>query len=155
MAAYGMDAPPVVLRAHEQVRGELRRVDTKATTLLSAVGVALAGVVALAKSGMPVPALAALWLAALPIFGAVLVLLATIRPRISQYPVSGTWLDATMHGPGVLLDARSYAAEVAAQDVCELGAIAVDKYARVKHAVNLLIVGGAALAVALVLSVFA
>lgn len=149
------DAPPVVLRAHEQVRDELRRTDTKATTLLSVVGVALAGVVALGRAGMPVPALAALWLAALPIFGAVLVLLATIRPHLSQFPTPGTWLDATMHGPGVLLEAGSYAAEVAANDVCLLGQLAVAKHTRVKHAVNLLIVGGAALAVALVLSVLA
>lgn len=150
-----VDAPPVVLRAHGQVREELRRVDTKATTLLSVVGVALAGVVALGKSGMPVPALAALWFAALPIFGAVLVLLATIRPKLSQFPTPGTWLDATLHGPQALLDAGSYAAEYAAHDVWALGQVAVDKHTRVKHAVNLLIVGGAALAVALVLSVLA
>lgn len=155
MDAFGMDAPPVVLRAHEQVRDELRRADTKATTLLSVVGVALAGVVALAKAGMPVPALAALWLSALPIFGAVLVLLATIRPKLSQFPTPGSWLDATLHGPSVLLEAGSYAAEAAAQDVCLLGQLAVDKHTRVKHAVNLLILGAGALAVALVLSVLA
>ncbi|HVV10549.1 Pycsar system effector family protein [Amycolatopsis sp.] len=148
-----VDAPPVVLRAHEQVRDELRRADTKATTLLSVVGVALAGVIALGKAGMPAPALAALWLAALPIFGAVLVLLATIRPKLSQFPTPGSWLDATLHGPGVLLEAGSYAAEVAANDVCLLGHLAVAKHTRVKHAVNLLIVGGTVLAVALVLSV--
>ena len=119
------------------------------------VGVALAGVVALAKAGMPVPALAALWLSALPIFGAVLVLLATIRPKLSQFPTPGSWLDATLHGPSVLLEAGSYAAEAAAQDVCLLGQLAVDKHTSVKHAVNLLIVGAGALAVALVLSVLA
>jgi hypothetical protein len=36
-----------IQRAHEQARDELRRADTKATTLLSLVGAALAGVVAL------------------------------------------------------------------------------------------------------------
>ncbi|NKQ54417.1 hypothetical protein HFP15_16165 [Amycolatopsis sp. K13G38] len=150
-----VDASPLALRAHEQVRDELRRVDTKATTLLSVVGVALAGVVALAKTGMPAAALAALWLAAVPIFGAVLVLLGTIRPKLWQVPTPGTWLHATYAGPAVLLDAGTYAAEVVAEDVCLLGGIAVDKHTRLKHAVNLLIVGGAALAVALVLSVLA
>lgn len=147
-----VDASPLALRAHEQVRDELRRADTKATTLLSVVGVALAGVVALAKSGMPPAALAALWLAALPIFGAVLVLLATIRPKLSQFPTPGTWLHATYAGPATLLDAGSYAAEVVAEDVCLLGGIAVEKHTRIKQAVNLLVVGAAALAVALVLS---
>jgi hypothetical protein len=154
MDAYRMDASPV-LRAHEQVRDELRRADTKAATLLSVVGVALAGVVALGQTGMPIPALAAFWLAALPIFAAVLVLLATIRPRLSQYPSPGTWLHATYAGPAVLLDAGSYAASAVAEDVCSLGEVAVHKYARVRAAVNLLIIGGACLFVALVLSVLA
>jgi hypothetical protein len=85
----------------------------------------------------------------------VVILLAAIRPRLSQYPTPGTWLHATHTGPGVLLEAGSHAAEVLAEDVCLLGQIAVSKYTRVRHAVNLLITGAAVLAVALVLAVLA
>jgi hypothetical protein len=153
MSGYVMDAPPVVLRAHEQVRDEIKRADTKATTLLSLPGLVLAGVVALAKAGLPVPALVFLWLGALPVFWSVLVLLATIRPRLGQYPTPGTWLHATAYGPQALLDAGTYAGRAAAEDVCVLGAIAVDKYRRVQSAINLLIIGAAVLAVALALAV--
>lgn len=155
MGGYGVDAPPVVLRAHDQVRDELKRADTKATTLLSLPGLVLAGVVAVAKTGLPLPALVTLWLGALPVFGSVLVLLATIRPRLGQYPTPGTWLHATAYGPQALLDAGTYAAQAAAEDVCLLGQIAVDKYRRVQSAINLLIIGATVLAVALVLSVLA
>src|SRR5436305_94216 len=106
-----MVASRLVVRAHGQARDGLGRADGKATTLLSVVGVALAGVVALAKDAMTVPATAALWVAALPIFGAVLVLLRTIRPKLAQYPIAGTWLHAAFHGPGGLLGQGTYAAE--------------------------------------------
>ena len=55
----------------------------------------------------------------------------------------------------MLLDAGSYAAEVLAEDVCLLGQIALTKYSWVRHAVNLLIVGAAVLALALVLAALA
>jgi Family of unknown function (DUF5706) len=146
---------PRVQQAHEQARDELRRADTKATTLLSVVGAALAGVVALTTRQQISPAaVAALWSAAVPIFAAVLVLLAAIRPRLGQFPTPGTWLDAVFNGPAALLEARSEAAAtVLAADVVLLGGIAVAKYQRVGRSVSLLFVGLSVLAVALVLSV--
>jgi hypothetical protein len=147
-------AMPRVVQAHEQARDELRRADTKATTLLSVVGAALAGVVALTTRQQISPAaVVALWAAAVPIFGAVLVLLAAIRPRLGQFPTPGTWLDAVFHGPAVLLETPSAAAAVLAEDVVLLGGIAVDKYQRVGRSVSLLFVGLSVLGVALVLSV--
>jgi hypothetical protein len=153
-ATFEHDAMPQIQRAHEQARDELRRADTKATTLLSLVGAALAGVVALTTRQVSPAAMIALWLAAAPIFGSVLVLLSAIRPRIAQFPTPGTWLDAVFHGPAALLEASSSAAaEVLAADVVSLGGIAVTKYHRVGRSVSLLFVGLSVLAVALVLAV--
>jgi hypothetical protein len=153
-ATFEHQAIPQIQRAHEQARDELRRAGTKATTLLSLVGAALAGVVALTTRQVSPAALVALWLAAAPIFGSVLVLLSAIRPRLSQFPTPGTWLDAVFHGPAALLEASSSAAtQVLAADVVLLGDIAVTKYHRVGRSVSLLFVGLSVLAVALVLAV--
>ncbi|PXY17302.1 hypothetical protein BAY59_36560 [Prauserella coralliicola] len=123
---------------------------------MSVVALALAGVIALTKSSVAPAALVALWLAAVPVFAAVLVLLAAIRPRLSQFPTPGTWLYATEHGPSSLLETSSPAAtEAFATDVCLLGGIAVDKHRRIGRAVSLLVVGVSVLPVALVLSVLA
>ena len=76
-----------------------------------------------------------------------------IRPRLSQFPTPGTWLDAVFNGPAALLEAScSAAAEVLAADVVLLGGIAVTKYRRVGRSVSLLFVGLSVLSVALVLA---
>jgi hypothetical protein len=147
--------PPRLQVAHEQARDELRRADTKATTLLSVVGAVLAGVVALTtREHVSIPAMAALWAAAVPIFAAVLVLLAAVRPKLAQFPIPGTWLHATYNGPAALLEASSpAAAQALAADVAVLGGIAVGKYRRIGSAVTLLVIGLGVLAVSLVLAV--
>lgn len=104
-AAY--ELPFRVTFAHEQAQDELRRADTKATTLLGLVGVGFAGVIALTSRAVSVPAAVAFWFAAVPVLAAVLFLLGAIRPRIGQYPPPGTWLHATYHGPAALLEANS------------------------------------------------
>jgi len=148
------DALPRVQQAHEEARDELRRADTKATTLLSLVGAALAGVLALTTRQVSPVATAAIWAAATPIFVSVLVLLSAIRPRLAQFPTPGSWLDAAFNGPGVLLEAESSAAAtVLAADVVLLAGVAVTKYQRVSRSVALLVVGLSLLAVALVLAV--
>src|SRR4051794_19262186 len=96
------DVPQHVQQAHDHARDELRKADTKVTTLLSLVGAALAGVVALTTRQVSVPATVALWTAATPIFASVLVLLSALRPRLSN-PTPGTWLDAALNGPATLL----------------------------------------------------
>jgi hypothetical protein len=139
-------------RAHEQARDELRRADAKVTTLLPVVGAALGGVVALMTRQVSPAAMIGLWLTAAPMFAAVLVLLSAIRPRLSQFPTPGTWLDAVYSGPAVLLEATSSAARGAmAADITMIGGVAVRKNRQITAAVQLQIVGLCVLAVALVL----
>lgn len=140
---------------HEQVRDEVKRADTKATTLLSLVGATLAGVIALTGRSLPHAAAVALWAAAAPIAASVLVLLAAIRPRFSRNPALGTWLYATLVGPSTLVESYqdSDDALATAQDVCEVARIARVKYRFIARAVDLLYAGLAVLAVALVLTV--
>lgn len=151
---------PEGLRAtREWVRDEVKRADTKATTLLSLVGLALAGVVALAGRPLPVAAQVTLWVSAVPILAATLLLLSAIRPRLGNGdPVPGSWLFAAKYDPSTLL--ASYAegeqsAVVAAHDVCALAVIARTKYLRVRAAVTLLVLALVVLVAALVLSVVA
>ncbi|GAB3479594.1 Pycsar system effector family protein [Amycolatopsis cihanbeyliensis] len=142
--------------AHEQARDELRRADTKATTLLSLVGVALAGLIALTTREVSVAAIVALWAAVLPVAVAVLLLLSAVRPRLSQYPPPGTWLHAAYEGPTALLEATSEAAQAqVAEHVCQLGSVAVEKYRRVSRAISALTCGLSVLLAALVLAVVA
>jgi hypothetical protein len=144
--------------AHGQVRDEIARADAKASTLLSLVGAALAGVVALTTRSVPVPATVALWCSVAPILASVLVLLSAIRPRLNTDPVVGTWLHAAGVGASALLESYQDEGEStvsAAHDVCVLARIARGKYVRTQHAVSLLVLGLAALVVALVLSVVA
>jgi Family of unknown function (DUF5706) len=152
-------APPVLLVVvHEQARDELRRVDTKATVLLSLVGVALVAVVALAGRPLPPVAAVVLWCAAVPAFAAaVLLLLAAVRPRVGRRvrPVPGTWLHAAVAAdPADLLAActRATAPVALAREVCNQAALAVGKYRRIGQAVTLVAVGLGLVLVALLLA---
>ncbi|MFC7612346.1 hypothetical protein ACFQV2_00310 [Actinokineospora soli] len=87
-----------------QVGTELQRADTKATTLLSLVAAAFAGIIALTGRHLPVAAEIALWCSGAPILAAVLLLLAAIRPRLHD-PAPQTWLWAAEHGPARLVAA--------------------------------------------------
>jgi len=149
-----VDAMPRVHMAHEQARSELGKADTKVTTLLGLVGLAFSGVVALTTRQTSVPSTVGLWLAAAPIFAAVLVLLSAVRPRLTQYPTPGSWLDAAYNGPAALLEAGSVpVATTLACDTALLGGIAVHKYRQISTAMALLVVGLSLLAVALLLAV--
>ena len=146
--------PAHIRDAHDQARDELRRADTKAQILLSLVGAALAGVIALTTRAVSIPTAAALWLAAVPIFAAVLMLLSALRPRLPKDPIPGTWLDAAVNGPAVLLDAEGVeSAARVADDAARLGRIALCKYRRTATAVRLLKAGLCLAPVALLLAV--
>ncbi|HEY3482555.1 MAG TPA: hypothetical protein VGL02_27000, partial [Streptomyces sp.] len=84
-----VEIPRHIKDAHEQARDELRRADTKAQILLSLVGAALAGVIALTTRTVSVPTAVALWVAAVPIFAAVLMLLSALRARLPEDPIPG------------------------------------------------------------------
>lgn len=148
------EAMPHIHVAHEQARSELGKADTKVTTLLGLVGLAFSGVVALTTRQTSVPATFALWLAAAPIFASVLVLLSAVRPRLTQFPTPGSWLDAAYNGPAALLEAGSVPVTATlAVDTAHLGGIAVRKYRQISTAMGLLVIGLSLLAVALLLAV--
>ncbi|WP_233225782.1 Pycsar system effector family protein [Amycolatopsis sp. CA-126428] len=152
--ADGGEVPPHIKGAHEHARDELRRADTKAQILLSLVGAALAGVVALTTRAVSIPTAAALWLAAVPIFAAVLLLLSALRPRLTEDPIPGTWMDAALNGPAALLHADvTESADRIADDTARLGRIALCKYRRTATAVRLLKAGLCLAPVALLLAV--
>lgn len=149
-----VEIPRHIKDAHEQARDELRRADTKAQILLSLVGAALAGVIALTTRTVSVPTAVALWVAAVPIFAAVLMLLSALRARLPEDPIPGTWLDAAVNGPAALLNATSADSVVrVANDTAGLGRIAVCKYRRTNTAVRLLKAGLYLAPVALLLAV--
>lgn len=148
--------PAGLTAARDQVRDELRRADAKATTLLSLVGAALAGIIALAGRPLPTPASVALWISAAPILASVLLLLAAIRPRLTDQPTRGSWLHAAQTGPASLLKTYTHTEESAlasAHDLCDLAAIAHAKYRRIQAAMTAFVIGLGVLTAALVLSV--
>jgi hypothetical protein len=145
--------PIGLVAAREQVADELRRADTKATTLLSLVGAAMAGVIALANRGMTGAGAVLLWASLVPIFASVVLLLVAIRPRLTRHPAPGSWLYAARVGPATLLDTYGDGDSIStADDVCTLARIAQAKYRRVSVAVVLLLTGLATLVVALLVT---
>jgi hypothetical protein len=145
--------PAGLLAAREQVRDELRRADSKATTLLSLVGAALAGIIALTGRSLPPVATVALWSSAVPIGLSVLLLLAAIRPKLNGAP-RGSWLSSLTSDPHELLKYYRTAHPVeVVYDVQSLARIACRKFIRIRRAVNLLVLGLVVLAAALVASV--
>lgn len=139
-----------VKTAHEQVRDELRRADTKATTLLSLIGAVLAGVVALSTRTMPLSALIILGIAAVPIATAVVTLLTAVRARLES-AAPGSWLWAAEHGADALTNLNSANIDATAVHVTAMARIARAKYRRINRAITLLTIGLAVLAVALIL----
>jgi pycsar effector protein len=138
-----MTVPAGLLTAHDHARDELRRADGKATSLLSVVGAALAGVIALTGRPMPVVAVIALWVAAVPILVSVVTLLSVIRPSLHGAPAQGSWLYAAGRPPATVLKAYTGSDGcqpelIAALDLSELAAIARDKFQRIARAVRLL-----------------
>jgi hypothetical protein len=145
--------PAGLLAARDHVRDELRRADSKATTLLSLVGAALAGVVALTGRNLPPVATIALWASAVPIGLSVLLLLAAIRPNLNG-AAPGSWLSSLTSEPYELVKYFRTAHPVdVVYDVQSLARIACRKFIRIRRAVNLLVLGLVVLAAALVASV--
>ncbi|WP_037347928.1 Pycsar system effector family protein [Sciscionella sediminilitoris] len=140
-----------VVIAHEQARDELRRADTKATTLLSLIGASLAGVIALSRAHMPGAASVLLWCAAVPIAGAVVVLLLAIRPRLSAGS-KGSWLHAIAADTTAVLAVEDEATHrrYLAEHTRDLAGIALAKFGRIRTAIRLLLAGLAVLAAALI-----
>lgn len=137
--------------AENVVREELRRTDTKATSLLGLFGAALAGVLALIAAHPGTLATVLLHFAALPIAVAVVLLLAVLRPGLLTLAAHGfpRWacfrtdpaaLLADLADPGALLGR--------AEVLAELSAAVGAKYRRIRTAVHLLLAGLGLLALA-------
>lgn len=136
------ELPAGLVDAGTQAQDALQRADTKATTLLKLVGLALAGVIALVNSDPTGAALTLLWLALAPILASVVLLLVTILPRLNRDPVPGTWLYAAQVGPSTLLDTYTATTPTAtATHVCVIAQRARRKYQYVQAAVGLLVAG--------------
>jgi hypothetical protein len=144
------DMPNGLSAARDQVLDELRRADTKATTLLSLVGAAMAGVIALANRDITGTGAVLLWTSLGPIFASVVLLLTVIRPRLNKRPVPGSWLYAARVGPATLLETYDRAdSMLIADEVGILARITETKYRRIIRAVALLLAGLATLMVSL------
>lgn len=145
--------PAGLSAVHDHVRDELRRADTKATTLLSLVGAAMAGVIALSTRPASDPATVLLWLALAPILASIVLLLLVIRPRLNHNPVPGSWLHAAQVGASTLLESVKYGlATSAAHEVCGLARVARRKYRRIAVAIVLLLAGLALVATSLLIT---
>lgn len=146
-----------LVRTRDQILDELRRADTKATTLLSLVGAAMAGVIALANRDVTGPGVVLLWSSLAPIYVSVMLLLSVIRPRLNREPAMGSWLYAARVGPSTLVDTHRHPVEgratSVASEVCTLARIARSKYRRITAAVILLVAGVTMMVLSLVVMV--
>jgi hypothetical protein len=149
------EVPAGLVAAGDRVLDELRRADGKATTLLSLVGAAMAGVIAVGTQDFSGAGGVLVWLSLVPIFASVTLLLDAIRPRLNANPVRGTWLHAAQVGPATLLETYDDTAAdpvSTATEVCTLSRTALAKYRRIAVAVVLVLVGLATLVLALLLT---
>jgi hypothetical protein len=142
-------------QAQIDVNDQLRRADTKAGSLLPLFSGFLAGVVALGTRPMPTVAVILLWLAAVPMALAVLVLLHAVRPRFGDSDPFGFPRLVRFTGrPSELLSALADQESLTSQavELSTLAAIVRAKYRRVRLAVDLLGMGLLLLSVSLTLT---
>lgn len=131
---------------HNQITAELQRGDSKATTLLSLVGITAACLVALASQPLTLGARVLVWAALVPIGTSVLLLLSVVRPRLNDDPPIGSWLWAARVGPATLIKTLDHidgptAETAAAVHVCELARLARQKFTTIRNAITFLVLG--------------
>lgn len=134
------------------VRGELARVDAKASTLLALVGAALAVVASTltGRHGLPVPAVVIAWTGAGCLGTATLLLLAALRPRLAG---GFGFVAYARTAPAGLLDAFTAPGDVdQAGDLVLLSALTLAKYQRLRTAVDTTVTGLLLVAVSAVLA---
>lgn len=147
-------------RATESARAELARAsEGKTGLLLSWAGGALAVVVTLAVTAhLGRVGLIGVWASACLIGGAVVLLLATVRPRIPRAGGYGLVAHARTADPAELVERiRSELTDPvrhASRDLHAVSRMAVQRYDRLKRATDLLIAGVVVLIVALPIGVF-
>ncbi|ROQ31940.1 hypothetical protein EDD98_0907 [Streptomyces sp. PanSC19] len=137
--------------AHAEVKAELARTDTKASLLLAFTGATLAGVWTIASSTHLHPAALVVGGAgAAVLLGVVALLLRAVRPNLGGGGGFPKWATLT---PEELRTA--FAEDWRAEDIANLSRIAVRKFARLRHAIDLTYVAGGLLLAAVVIAVAA
>ena len=134
--------------AHAEVKAEIARTDNKTALLLAFVGAVLAGAWTIASS-LPLtpPAVVVGALGMGLLIGAAGLLLRSVRPNLSGRHGFPLWATLT---PEQIADAVS--GDLAA-DIAGLSRLAVAKYTGLRRAVDLTLIGGALLILAVVIAV--
>lgn len=137
--------------AHAEVRAEIARTDSKTSLLLAFIGALLAGVWTVAKDvHLPVAAYVVGSLGVALLVMAAGLLLRAVRPQLSGEVVTGFPLWATL----TVEEIRTrLAGDQRGQDIANLSRIAVAKFRRLRHAVDLTCAAGVLLIVAAVIAI--
>ncbi|MDI6519102.1 DUF5706 domain-containing protein [Streptomyces althioticus] len=136
-----------LIAAHAEVKAEITRTDTKTALLLAFVGAVLAGAWTVARDlPLTVPAIIAGSLGLALLVGAAGLLLRSVRPNLSGRHGFPLWATLTADEIGAAV-ARDLAADIAG-----LSRLAVAKFTRLRHAVDLTLTGGALLILAALLT---
>ncbi|MFD8545791.1 Pycsar system effector family protein [Streptomyces sp. NPDC059649] len=139
--------------AHAEVKAEIARTDTKTSLLLAFDGASLAGVWTVATGiHLPPAALVVGGAGAALLITAVAVLLRAVRPNLGGARPAGFPLWATLT-PGEILADLEGAESRQAQHIAVLSRIAVDKFRRLRWAVDLTRAGGVVLVLAALIAV--
>ncbi|MBA8825316.1 hypothetical protein FHX42_002667 [Saccharopolyspora lacisalsi] len=139
---------------HDQVRGELTRVDSKSSTLLALIGTGLGVVVAVATRGpLPVPARIAFGAAALPLAVSVFYLLRVVRPKIAGAAFLRYRLKTTEAIVTEFEDEARSAAHWQAARLQNASQVVLGKFRNLRMATNWLVAGLVLVAIAASLAV--
>lgn len=137
---------PKLTAAHAEVKAEIARTDNKTALLLAFVGAVLAGVWTIARDLPLTPAACAVGgLGMTLLIAAAGLLLRSVRPNLSGRHGFPLWATLT---PDQISQAVS--GDLAA-DIAGLSRLAVVKFTGLRRAVDLTLVGGALLALALLI----
>lgn len=145
-----------LVRAADEVRAELVRVDSKINTLATVAGLLLTAATAVLAAGRVVRTAVVLliWIGMAVLAGALLLLLRAIRPSLSRDPAAFT-VFATLDETEILdaVNPVGFAVESLVDHLQLLSDLALTKYRWVRSAVDLLVTGTLILGGAVTLAV--
>lgn len=145
-----------LVRAADEVRAELIRVDSKINTLATVAGLLLTAATAVLAAGRVVPTVVVLliWTGIAVLGGALLLLLRAIRPSLSRDPAAFT-VFATLDETEIIdaVNPVGFAVESLVDHLQLLSDLALTKYRWVRSAVDLLVTGTLILGGAVTLAV--
>lgn len=136
--------------AHAEVKAEIARTDSKTSLLLAFIGALLAGVWTVAKDAhLPAAAYAVGGMGVALLVVAAGLLLRAVRPNLSGTAVAGFPLWATLSAEEIR---ARLAQDERGADIANLSRIAVAKFTRLRHAVDLTCAAGGLLILAVLLA---